>query len=577
MSLKNNIVVSKIAILCILTFFFIVIVSSALQLLVIVYPIVGWWYFAAFLSFILFIFLFGSYILLCSGRYMFLFSFVICFISVVGFVFLFIIQKSSIITELITKIIFLSIFLIGLFLERFKLLKNQFIFRLISISASISLLVITFFKPFFYAKVVLFLLYNCSFESLKNSYYNISYRKNNRYFFFKNHIIIYSLIGSMLFSTITIFAIPNYIQINANNSPEIIFWSPTGSLPRSEEELDYCSMHDIGFSVVLRENYISDGGSSEKERIELLLNHSVIVYVVLGGGTDDFYLSTDNGDDFYDIFRTIRSWLILNNLYYYENMRGFLVDAEIPKTYYTDLENKDTLEKGTYFVNQLPGENRMQKIEKTLKDTIEAIHDDDKVMGIIKLPTTFDNLDGDDDYNLLSNTIYSLNLNWDFSVSMNYRTMHIPTVYDYLIKDTSEYDYTSDYEPSYLSKSQLERNIIPISTFYQEISYEIYSSDVRVSQDHRYIFIGTFNKKFEDTSYIKNDEWKKDLDICRSFDCNKVFFYDYPGFERFNSLKSLVKHNEHKQRWLLIIPNYMITRELFASLLIIIFDKMFSI
>jgi len=576
---KNNITISKVAVLCILTFVFIAIMSSVLQLLVIVYPIIGWWYFAGFLIFSLVIFLFISYIILCSGRNLFIISFILFSITLFCYVFLFIIQKSSILLYTITKIIFISITLIGIFLERLKLIKNTFIFTLISLSASIALLAISYTELFFGTKVVLFLLYNFSYESLKNSYSNIGYRKKNAYFFLKSHICIYFLIGSMLFSTITIFAIPNYVEINANNSPELIFWASTGELPRDEDTLVLCRDHDIGFAVVLRENYIDDGGVSEANRIEYLLNHSIIVYIVLGGGTDDFYLSTDNGEEFFGIFKTIRSWLIINDLYYrYDNMRGFLVDAEIPKTYYTDLENKDIYQKGQYFVNQLPSENRLQKIQNALSDTIKEIHNDDKKMGIIKLPTVFDNLDDDDDYNKLSNTIYALDLNWDFSVSMNYRTMHIPTVWDYMIRDTGKYDYTTDYEPAYLSKTQLERNIVPISTFFQEVSYEIYNNEISgVSQKHRYIFIGTFNKKFKETSYIQNDEWKKDLDVCRHFGVDKVFFYDYSKFKRFYSLDSLIRHNESRQKWLLIIPNYMITRELFVSLSVIILDKMFSI
>ena len=205
---------------------------------------------------------------------------------------------------------------------------------------------------------------------------------------------------------------------------------------------------------------------------------------------------------------------------------------------------------------------------------IDEINGDGKVAGIIKLPTMFDRLDGDNDYDLLSNTIYSLDLPWDLSVSMNYRTMHIPTIYDYLIRDMEEYDYTSDYEPTYLEQDQLEANIISISQFYQEVAYEIYSSDVGVRQENRYVFIGTFTKKFAKTSYMLNDEWKKDLDICRHFGVSRVFFYEWSGFKRYHSLTALIRHNENRQRWILVIPQYMITRELFIALGIIIADKL---
>ncbi|MFX1478394.1 MAG: hypothetical protein ACFFCI_09695 [Promethearchaeota archaeon] len=579
MSLKKNIVVSKIAIVIILIFIFIVIMSSDLQLLTVIYPIVGWWYFVGKFIFSLFLFFLISYIILCSGRLMFLFSALICLISGFCFIFLAIIQHSTI-EYLITKIIFIGLFLLGILLSRLHLIKNTFILNLISISASIALVVIGYGQPFFYTKVVLFLLFECSYEAMKNSFYNFDYRKTNAYFFLRNNLITYSLVGLMLFSTITISAIPTYVKINATNSPELIFWASTGELPRDEDTLGLCRDHDVGFAVVLREHYIDgdDFGASEARRIEYLLNHSIITYIVLGGGRDGFYLTTDNANEFHDIFKTIRSWLILNNLYYgYENMRGFLVDAEIPKNYYSDLENKDMFQKGEYLINQMPSDDRLQKLRSSLSSMIKDIHIDEKKIGIIKLPTLFDQIDGDDDYNKLSNTIYSLDLPWDLSISMNYRTMSVPTVWDYLIRDTSKYDYTTDYEPAYLEKSEAERNLVPLSTFFQEVSYEIYSSDVNVKRNHRFIFIGTFKKEFKDTSYIQNKEYKKDLDVCRHFGMSKVFFYDYSGFTRFYNLSSLIKYNEDRQSWVMWIPNYMITREFYAALVVIVIDKMFSI
>ena len=576
--MNNKMWLSKLCVFVILAYFFIIFEISVFQLLVIVYPIVYIWGFIGFVLFITLLFLGASYIILKSARWMFLFSIFIYIITSLAFVFMFIIKKSEI-TELIPKIILVCAFFVGFILTKIKILPMKFnkYFELMNIGASILLIVLTYRSPFFLTKVQLLCLSLLSNQSLKISFKSLGFTYKKPHLLLHFPLVQYFLIGLIIFSTITLFGSANYIEIEANNSPEIIFWSSAVETPTDEETLDFCEANDIGFVVVLREHYISDGGASEKRHIELLLNHSIITYICLGGGKDEFYLTTDNGDEFYDIFRNIRSWLILNNLYNYENMRGFVVDAEIPKSYHTDLTDADIYERGEYMFNQMPSQNEMDKIQSNLNKIIEDIDEDGKVIGIIKLPTMFDQLDNDNDYDLLSNTIYSLDLPWDFSVSMNYRTMHIPAVYDYLIRDMSEYDYTTDYEPSYLEQDQLEANIIPISQFYQEVAYEVYSSDVGVRQKNRYIFIGVFTKKFKDTSYMQNDEWKKDLDICRHFGVSKVFFYEYSGFKRYHSLTALVRHNSRSQRWILVIPQYMITRELFIALSVIIADKLLYI
>ena len=576
--MNNKILLSKMMIFIILAYFFILIEISTIQLLTIVYPIIHIWGFIGFQIFVILLFVGAGYFILKSGRLMFLFSTFIYLISAFGFMFIFIIQKSEI-TELIPKIMLIGVFLAGFILTKIKILPEKFnkYFNLMSIISSFLLLILTYQRPFFLIKVELLCLYLLANQSLKASFKSLEYRGHTSYFLFHNYFIQFFLIGLILFSTIALFGSANYVEIKANSSPEIIFWTSAVEAPTNEDTLNLCYENDIGFVVVLREHYISDGGASEKRHIELLLNHSVITYICLGGGRDEFYLTTDNGDDFLDIFHTIKSWLVLNNLYNYENMRGFVVDAEVPKSYHTDLKDADVYEKGEYMFNQMPSQNEMDKIQSKLSEMIEEIDEDGKVIGIIKLPTMFDHLDNDDDYDLLSNTIYSLDLDWDFSVSMNYRTMHIPTWQDYLIEDMGKYDYTTDHEPSYLQQSQLERNIVPISTFYQEVAYEVYSSDVGVKQSRRYIFIGVFTKKFKYSSYMQNDEWKKDLDICRHFGVSKVWFYEWSGFNRYLSLTALIRHNSRSQKWILIIPQYMITRELFVALSVIIFDKLLFI
>ena len=412
--------------------------------------------------------------------------------------------------------------------------------------------------------------------SLKNSFLTFGHKTEFKFNFRKYTKI--AIIMFPLLSSIVLFGTVQFIEIKAYNSPELIFWTDTSALPEDEETLDRCFEHDVGFCVVLREHYVEDStnGESERRHIEYLVNHSVFFYVCLGGHDGEFYATMKNGDTFFDIFKSIRSWMITNNLYNHDCFRGFVLDAEIPNEVREDLEEKDTLGKSQYFINGIDSEEKIDEIRDSLDDMIDEIHDDEKDIGIIKLKTLHDQMDQDGDYGILSETIYSLDLDWDFSVSMNYRTWHVPNIYDYLIRDVGESDYTSDHESSYLKQSEEERSIVPLSQFYQEVAYETYSSEVGVKFGKRYIFIGNFDNEFKKTTYIQDKEYRKDLDICRHFGIKKVFLYEWRTFKRsFGSdeLRKLVKFNEERQTWILVLPNYMFSREFLIALSICAADR----
>lgn len=428
-------------------------------------------------------------------------------------------------------------------------------------------------KPFFLKYIELFILV---IMSSYTTHYSVKFYRHGSDFklgitkITKIILVLVPLISSF------ILVIPfNIVLIKPKNSPHIYFWSATSSLPRDDDTLNLCSDNDIGFVVVLREKYIDDGGANEIKRINYLLNHSVDYYICIGGD-DAFFLSLDNADKFYDHLKMVRYWMIANNLYYNDYMKGFLVDAEVPKEIIEDLEEYSFLQRANYFVKNLPNNHDVRKAQETLEDFIKLVHEDEKDAGIIKLPSMHDEIDGDGDYSRIQRTIYGLDLDWDFSISMNYRTMHIPQFYDLLIEDLGKYDYTSDYQISYLEQTEVQRNIIPLSQFYYEVGIELYTSEVGLEDiEDKYIFIGTFDKKFKDTTYIANKEYKKDLDICRHFGVKKVFFYDWKGFKgRYGSdeLKDLKNHLKRRTGWLLVLPNYVLNRDLMYSIFIAFID-----
>lgn len=434
---------------------------------------------------------------------------------------------------------------------------------LIGISGFMIFFSLFFNRPFFLMILQFIILLPFSFLSLKSSLqtYGSSHPIKIQSIYLKVALIITPIISAGIFLFPT-----KQIEIDPINSPEIIFWSSTSSLPTDEPILQTCYENDIGFCVVLRDygRYLSN---SARRHIEYLLNHSIITYICLGGPDGSFYCTVDSAGEFVEIFENIRFWLITNNLYTYPSFRGFVVDAETPREMIEDFGDFSFTEKCQYLIDHLPTRRELEHAEEDLDELINLIHDDEKEVGIIKLPSFFDELDFDSDYSTLSRNIYGLDIDPDFSVSMIYRTQHMPGMFDYMIQDMDQYSYAStDYELEYLKESELERSIIPISTFYYKVAYELNSKEFNVDKEDRYIFIGNFNSKFKHTSYIQDKEYKKDLDICRHFGVKQVWFYEWHTWKRYHSLSGLIKHNEDlHDEWYLSVPVYQFNRELFFS------------
>jgi len=380
--------------------------------------------------------------------------------------------------------------------------------------------------------------------------------------------------GGFLFLTV------KYIEIVPESNPDIYFWSPTGSLPRDNETLDYCAEHDIGFVVPLRKRYIDDGGESEATRIRFLKSYDVSYYVCIGG--DDFYATMNNGEEFYPDYKSIKNWMMNWSIYYTKYFKGFMLDAEPSGESIEDLQNKGTIDKIEYFVDRIPTERENEKVEKSLKVFISAANDDGKKVGLIKMTSWYDEYDDDGDYSQLMRNIYHLDLDWDFSITMIYRTKHIPFLYDYIIRDVDDYDYVNEYtdpsyEVEYLEESQEERNVQPISEFFTDVGYAVRSDDIDIPEDKRYVFIGVFHRKFKGTSYINEKQYKKDLSICQHFGVKKVFLYQWSSFKSrygLGELRRLRLYRNSKTKWVLILPSYVFNRDIGLDLLCIGLDRL---
>jgi hypothetical protein len=192
------------------------------------------------------------------------------------------------------------------------------------------------------------------------------------------------------------------------------------------------------------------------------------------------------------------------------------------------------------------------------------------------MPSISDELDGDNDYARLMKCIYGLDLDFDYSVSMIYRTQHIPTFFDYIVEDVSQYDYTSDYQTEYLRDEPIERYLLRDGEFFYKVAYEVQNTEVNVKRDNRYIFIGTFSTKFKRTSYIQDKVYLLDVDICRHFDIDRIYLYTFSGFiKRYgkSELERLGKHINQKDSQRIIVSNYALNREIFTTIFYSVFDR----
>lgn len=564
---------SKVLLASIFIYLYVLLEITLLFILEAIFVILNPALFFAWIVFSFLIFFVGLYLLMKYRSFSIYFSLVVTIASGAAFIYLVTIQEYNLI-ELVLGIIFLGVLISSLILIKvlnITQLPIKLLFLFTNIILGLIMLYYLRTKPFFITEVLLLVLLISSSISLSFSFQFKGPSFSIHHPFFK--YIKLCIAGALIISG-GILLFPVYqVKINPKSTPEIYFWTDCGSMPADPDILTYCAANDIGFVVVLREKYLVND-TSEYNKIQNLVDYSVNFYICLGGN-DHFYATSDNADTFIDIYRTIKAWLLSKGFYYAPTFNGFLLDAEPPGDLLEDLGNNDALTKSQQLIDCIPSERTQQQIKNELLELIDMVHDDDQEIGLIKLPSNYDESDGDGDFSKLTKTFYYLDLPWDCSISMNYRTQHVPGIDDYILEDMSEYQYT-DYQLEYLDESQLERNIITLQQFYYDIAYETHVSELNIEQENRYIFIGNFHRKFRHTTYIENEEYKKDLDICMHFNVQKVFLYEWSSFRSSygeEEIHDLVKHIEEHEVWYLPISHLGINRAIVGTLMISYADK----
>ena len=331
-------------------------------------------------------------------------------------------------------------------------------------------------------------------------------------------LISFSFTGITFFIALT----PRSIEINPKTEPEIIFWAGSNQLPDDPEILDMCKVYNIAFMPTIRDKDV--GNQEYMNTYKNIIAHEINLYFVIGGNSE-FFAHIDNAKEFRFIYKNISQWFIREGIMNSPFVKSFSIDAESPEEYTDSIHNKGLLKTFNYGYENYPTKKEISKATEVLKEFTELIKNDGKESGMIQGSRFLDNADRDGDVSLFMRNIYSLPIEWDFTVTMLYRTNRF--IYDesedeppdFLIKSVSIF-YDALIEGTKFTTSEL--------SFYQNIALEE-NSDDDLAKDH-YIFIGNFKKEFEDTKYIKENQYFKDFDICRHFKNDKVFFYDLKGF-----------------------------------------------
>ncbi|MBA7623945.1 hypothetical protein ES703_31345 [subsurface metagenome] len=261
------------------------------------------------------------------------------------------------------------------------------------------------------------------------------------------------------------------------------------------------------------------------------------------GGNSEFFANIDNAEEFPSIYRSIREWFINESIMESPYVASFSIDAEPPDDIIESIQEKELLETLDYGYKNYPGQKEINEATEALKEFKELIEEDGKECGMIQGSRFLDNADQDGDISLFLRNVYSLPVKWDFKITMLYRTNRLQ--YDesddepseFFIKSVSIF-YGALIEGTKFTTSEL--------CFYQNVALEENSED-DLAKDN-YIFIGNFKKEFEDTTYIKDEQFFMDFDICRHFKNERVFFYDLKGFLSHYGWEGIEELGEYAQQ-----------------------------
>jgi len=301
---------------------------------------------------------------------------------------------------------------------------------------------------------------------------------------------------------------PKEIIIYPQTEPEMVFLCDSSSLPEDPGALDLCKQNNIAFMPVINEALV--GSDTHINKYKAAIARGINLYFLLFERHS--YTDISNAYYFQYLYLDIRDWFINEGIMDSPYIYAFLVDAE---------PNFDSLD----IISTYPSRSEILIATEALQNFTNLIKADGKKSGMVQSSLFLDSADQDWDYSLLMRNIYSLPVEWDFTIAMLYRTSDL------------QYDESNADPPQFITKSMelfydgiIEGTKFTTSelSFYQNVAFEM-NSDDDLAKDH-YIFIGDFDYRYKNIKYIEEKEYLMDLDICRHFGNEKVFFYHLTGF-----------------------------------------------
>jgi hypothetical protein len=361
----------------------------------------------------------------------------------------------------------------------------------------------------------------------------------------KIRIFIMFLLWILTIGSIFCLIVPeNKITIKPETKPELIFWTDPYDLPDDEYTYQICKKYNIGFMPAINPSTLNKSGLMRKYK--LAIANGVNLYFSLITSEDPF-INMDNTEEFIPLYDQFKQWFIEEGIFDSTFVKAFVVDAEPPGEYIEKVKEKPIVYSINYFIDNFPTKEEIKEATENVEELVEKVQSDGKEAGIIRISPYLDELDGDGDIELFIHNIYSLDVVWDFSITMIYRIGAAIVN----MGDTVE-DIADHMKKNVFGRVETEEvNILSAYNFYHRVGLtEKECGDFRAN--NHYVFVGTLKKIFNDTDYMEDKEYLDDIDICRHFGKEKVFLYNYENFIANygeGELINLGKHNEQKDSW----------------------------
>jgi len=465
-------------------------------------------------------------------------------------------------------------------LWQMALISNYIVFILLSINykyfrliflnitlvlSSIALIFLFNLHSLYFLKIFLIIIVSLAFIG---DYYSLKLIKQHQIDVDRKAVFIIILFFSLTITSVGLLILPRHkIVITPKTSPELIFWTHPRDLPDQVEVLETCKKYNIGFMPGIAPWSFND--SSYMNKYKLAISNGINLYFCLLAHPNSF-ANMDNFQNYIPLYKDYRDWFIKEGILNSSHIKAFCIDAEPPQRYTEKIAEANIIDSLNYYIDNFPTKQEKQDATENLNELIDLIHEDGKDAGIIRISPYMDKLDGDGDIELMLRNLYSLDVHWDFSITMLYRTERVVAGEG----DTAEAFITQLMRNVFGRASTTDLNVLPAYNFYKRVG--MIQSRSEIKTDENYVFIGNLNKIFNGTDYMKNKEYLKDLDICRHFNEKKVFFYSFENFIANygeDELEKLGKYNEKLEPWDLVYDSIETQISIVFYLMIMFFDR----